>query len=232
MNLGYIALPIILVIAAYTIIPDIFLHHLGIGSCKRQSGSGITITFDDGPNPEVTPLILDILARHQIPATFFVLGEKAARHPELIKLILSKGHQIGLHSQHHRYAWFMSPLDTWKEWEEGLNTLERISQQNIQWVRPPWGTFNLVTWAWIKIHKKQAILWNAEGHDWQASRTPDQIIGRILNKVNEGSIILLHDDGGEEGAPLNTLRALEKLCCRIIDEKKLSIIRLDFPELS
>jgi peptidoglycan/xylan/chitin deacetylase (PgdA/CDA1 family) len=215
------------IMAIYTIIPDLLLHHLGMGSCKRQNSSGVAITFDDGPNPDITPQILNILDRYQITATFFVVGEKAARHPELIKLIMSKGHQIGLHSQRHRYAWFMSPRATWQEWETGLHTLERITGQPVQFVRPPWGTFNLVTWIWIKLHRKKAVLWIAEGHDWQAKRTPKQIIERILNKITAGSIILLHDDGGEDGAPLNTLKALEKLCFRIINEKELTFIRLN-----
>ncbi|MEN6460144.1 MAG: polysaccharide deacetylase family protein [Syntrophomonas sp.] len=221
---------IIVVIAIYTIIPDLLLHYMGIGTHKRQYSSGVAITFDDGPNPEITPQILDILARYNIPATFFVVGENAACHPELIRLILNRGHQIGLHSQHHRYAWFISPWRTWREWEEGLAILERITGKNISYVRPPWGTFNLVTWIWIKVRKKTAVLWNAEGHDWQVRRTPKQITERILKKTKAGSIILLHDAGGEDGAPLNTLRALEILCCKIINEKKLPLIKLDFPE--
>lgn len=218
---------IIIIIAFYTVIPDLLLHHLGIGSNKRQYARGAAITFDDGPDPAVTPKILDVLAQQQIPATFFVVGEKAARHPDLIKLIISKGHQIGLHSQHHRYAWFMSPWRTFLEWEQCASTLKEITGLDIPLVRPPWGTFNLATWVWIKINRKQIVLWDAEGHDWQVRRTPDQIMERILAIIKPGSIILMHDAGGDDGAPLNTLRALDKLCVKIVSEKKLPLVKLD-----
>lgn len=231
MNCLYEVLILVLVLVAlYTIIPDLLLHHLGIGSWKRQNRPGVAITFDDGPNPEVTPQILAILARYHVTATFFVVGEKAAHYPDLVRAIYDAGHQIGLHSQYHRYAWFISPWATWREWEECTSTVERIIGQTVKLVRPPWGTFNLVTWYWMKIRKKQAVLWTAEGHDWQARRKPEQIIESILERTREGTIVVLHDDGGENGAPQNTLNALGTLCTRIVEEKELPLVKLELPE--
>jgi len=219
-------------IALYTIIPDLLLHYLGIGAWKRQYSSGVALTFDDGPNPEITPQILDILARHQINATFFVVGKKAARYPDLIKLIQSHGHQLGAHSHNHRFAWFTSPWRTWRDWEECTSTLEKLTGEKVKWVRPPWGTFNLCTWLWIKIRHKQAVLWNAEGHDWLQRQNPQNIASRVLKQINDGSIILLHDDGGDVGAPLNTLKALDILAHKVVEEKKLPFVNLDFPRWS
>ncbi|MDD3363571.1 MAG: polysaccharide deacetylase family protein [Syntrophomonas sp.] len=230
---GYSAFWILLLAAAlYTVIPDFLLHHLGVGTWKRQYTPGVTLTFDDGPTPEITPIILDVLDRHQVIATFFVIGEKALRYPELIKLIQARGHHIGAHSQQHRFAWFMSPWETWRNWEECIAALEQLTGKKVVWVRPPWGTFNLCTWLWLKIRHKQAVLWDVEGHDWLVRNNPPKINSRIIHQVKEGSIVLLHDGGGEDGAPQNTLQALDDLCRMIVKDKKLPLSELDLPEWS
>jgi len=221
-----------LTMALYTIIPDFFLHHLGMGTWKRQYTPGVTLTFDDGPNPHITPQILDILARHQVTATFFVTGDRAACYPNLIKLIQAGGHQIGAHSQRHRFAWFMSPWSTWKDWDVCIATLERLTGQQIRWIRPPWGTFNLATWVWFRIRHKQAVLWNTDGRDWRVGRSPEQINARILKRIKSGSIVLLHDAGGDEGAPQNTLRAVDQLCQAIVEDKKLPLVGLELSSWS
>ncbi|MHB9093283.1 MAG: polysaccharide deacetylase family protein [Eubacteriales bacterium] len=217
-------------VAVYTIIPDLLLHRLGIGSWKRQYSPGVAITFDDGPDPGFTPRILDILSKHRVSATFFVVGEKALKYPDLIKQIRASGHSIGAHSQHHRYAWFMSPMETWKEWKECVTVLENLTGETIHWVRPPWGTFNLVTWLWLRTNNKRAVLWNVDGHDWQARSDEEEIISRVISKTKEGSIVVLHDAGGETGAPENTIKALDEICQRIVREQKLPLVQLSFPE--
>ncbi len=216
----------------YFLAPDLMLHRWGFGSWKRLYTSGVSITFDDGPDPEITPQILAVLADHQVTATFFVVGEKAARFPELITQIRAQGHQLGAHAQHHRHAWTMGPWQTWREWDQAVGTLENLSGEPVNYIRPPWGAFNLVTWLWFRARKKRAVLWNVEGHDWQARHKPEDIAARILRRTNEGSIVVLHDAGGEEGAPANTLGALDIICHKIVSEQKLPITALDFPEWS
>ncbi|KUO78941.1 MAG: polysaccharide deacetylase [Desulfosporosinus sp. BRH_c37] len=219
-------------IASYTVIPDFFLHRLGLGSWKRQFSPGVALTLDDGPDPIVTPRVLEVLKRQNISATFFVVAEKAKMYPELIRQMQAEGHQIGVHSLTHRYAWFSSPWKTAREWTESVHLLEQLTANKITWMRPPWGTFNLMTWRWLKKHKMRAVLWNVEGHDWESRRSPEQITARILSKVNEGAIIVLHDSGGESGAPENTLIALEQLADRIVQGLKLPFVPLEFPNWS
>ncbi|HVJ49892.1 polysaccharide deacetylase family protein [Desulfitobacterium sp.] len=221
---------IVFVLLIYTTIPDIFLHRMGIGAWKRQYQPGVALTFDDGPDPTYTPRLLDLLDRYQVKATFFLVGERAAQHPELVQEIVTRGHQIGVHCQVHQHAWLMSPWKTWQVWTKGIATLERLTGSPIHWIRPPWGTFNLFTFLWFKHHKLRAILWSTEGHDWEARRTPEQIAERILHKVQEGGIIVLHDSGGDSAAPENTLRAVELLLQRIPVEKKLPILPLNLPD--
>lgn len=230
---GYMLLGLILGgVAVYTVIPDLFLHRLGVGSWRRQYGAGVALTFDDGPDPMYTPRVLDVLRKYQVSATFFVVAERAKEHPALIRRILEEGHTIGVHSLKHRYAWFTSPAKTWREWTESVRILEEITGGKIVWMRPPWGTFNLVTWWWLRQNQMRAVLWNAEGHDWERRRFPADIVERILKRTDEGTIIVLHDSGGEKGAPDHSILALDHLCERILHERKLPIVGLEFPEWS
>lgn len=137
---------------------------------------------------------------------------------------------MGGHSQHHRHAWLSSPGRTWRDWDECIQTLEQVTGETVTWVRPPWGTFNLATWLWLRSRGKQAVLFDVDGHDWQRQNSPLAITSRILKRVRPGSIVVLHDDGGEPGAPANTLRALEDLCRRIREEGKLPLVGLVFPD--
>lgn len=231
MNWGYVLLCLVLAgLVIYTIIPDLFLHRWGLGSWRRQYGPGVALTFDDGPDPRYTPRILEVLHNHQVKATFFVVGEMAQKYPELVRQILAEGHQIGVHSLQHRYAWFASPWKTAQDWTENVRILENLTNYKVTWMRPPWGTFNLMTWWWLKRNKMRAVLWNVEGHDWKVSSSPEKITARVLQKTNEGTIIVLHDGGGEPGAAENTILALDSLCKRIVQEKKLPLVPLEFPE--
>lgn len=231
MSLGYVFLNFVLGgVALYAVIPDLLLHRLGIGSWKRQFGPGVTLTFDDGPDPEFTPRILEVLKKYHVSATFFVVAERAEKYPDLIQQIKDEGHLIGAHSLNHRYAWFTSPWKTSQEWTESVRILERLFNDKITWMRPPWGTFNLMTWWWLKRHRMRAVLWNAEGHDWEAGRSPKEITERILKGINEGSIVVLHDSGGEFRARENSILALERLCVRIVQERKLPLVPLEFPD--
>lgn len=223
---------IVMCVVFYTVIPDLFLHRLGIGSWKRQYSPGVVLTFDDGPDSRVTPRLLEVLKTYNQSATFFVVAEKAAKYPELIRRMVAEGHQIGVHSLTHRYAWFTSPWTTTREWTESVRVLEQLANIKVTWMRPPWGTFNLMTWLWFRKRNMKAVLWNVEGHDWEVRHSPEEIAARIISKVDEGSIVVMHDSGGEAGAPENTLIALELLIDRITCELKLPIVPLEFPNSS
>lgn len=218
-------------VALYTVIPDLFLHRFGIGSWKRQYTPGVVLTFDDGPDPAFTPRILEVLKRHHVTATFFVVAERAKKYPDLIRQIQAAGHQIGVHSLNHRYAWFTAPWQTVREWTESVRILELLTGDKITLMRPPWGTFNLMTWYWLKRNQMRAVLWNAEGQDWKTKCSATEIAERIIKDTNEGTIVVLHDSGGEAGAPENSILALERLCKQIVQEQKLPLVPLEFPNL-
>lgn len=216
-------------ILLYTVIPDLFLHHLGIGSFKGHLGAGASLTFDDGPDPDYTVRLLDKLDQYQVKAVFFLVGEKAEKYPALVREILGRGHQIGLHGYVHQHAWLMGPWKTWRTWSKGRKILEGISGRPIEWVRPPWGVFNLMTFIWFRRQGLTAVLWTAEGKDWKEME-PDLITQRILKRIDEGAIIDLHDGARHPGAPECMLAALEGLITGLVQVHKIPVVPLKLPD--
>jgi peptidoglycan/xylan/chitin deacetylase (PgdA/CDA1 family) len=99
--LSFISNLLLWVIFFYLLIPEICLHIFGWGSWKRQYSPGVSLTFDDGPDPNYTPLVLDTLAKLNIKATFFLVAEKAENNPAIVKRIIAEGHTIGCHCYTH-----------------------------------------------------------------------------------------------------------------------------------
>lgn len=171
----------------------------------------ICLTFDDGPNPEITPLVLDVLAQNRVPATFFLVGNRAERSPELVQRILADGHEIGIHTFHHCHAYgifFKKSISTIRQ---GKTVLEKIGGRQISWFRPPWGALNLFEYLEIKHLKLKVVLWTANAVDWDLRTTPAQILERLIKKLTPGCIIVIHDAGGDPGAPQNMLNTLPEL---------------------
>ncbi|MDA8442920.1 MAG: polysaccharide deacetylase family protein [Peptococcaceae bacterium] len=232
MHLGFSVLVICLVcFIVYIVVPDIILYRLGIGTWKRHIGPGVALTFDDGPDPQYTPRVLEVLEKYNATATFFLVGAKVEQHPDLVGAILQAGHQIGAHSQRHVNARYLSPWGTWREWNNSINSIEKVSAKRVDFVRPPWGAFNAMLWLWCVVKRKRPVYWSADGEDWFADHTPEMIATRALRHVSQGSTILLHDSGGEAGAPANTIAALEFMCEALLTQYKLPIVRLEFPAI-
>ncbi len=231
-NLFFSILLILTVICLYLFLPELLLHVLGIGSWKRQYSSGVSLTFDDGPDPLYTPNLLSILERQNVKACFFLVGEKAEKYPEIVKMIQNQGHLIGYHGYLHKHAWLMTPRKTWKLWDKGIEIIENITGIKPDYIRPPWGSTNMALYLWCLLKNKRMIIWNTHGFDWLQKRTPQKIINRIIKHTKEGTIVLLHDSGGEPGAPQNTLACIDELCTIIREHLKLPIVPLNFPTWS
>src|SRR5256885_2191204 len=108
-----ITLLMLLFFTFYWLVPFILTAIAGIGVLKKKDSSDkISFTFDDGPNPIYTPQLLDLLKHHHIQATFFVVGSKAEKYPELIARMHNEGHLIGIHNYVHKSNWFMAPWTT------------------------------------------------------------------------------------------------------------------------
>ena len=149
----------------------------------------MALTFDDGPHPVYTEQLLDGLKERGVKVTFFVTGEHAELHPEIINRMVEEGHLVGNHTYSHIQL-TKSNRETYKE--ELIKTneiLKEITGQEVQYVRPPYG-------SWDKSFEKELnmfpVLWDVDPMDW-CSENVNRITEKIVNKVKENDIILMHD---------------------------------------
>ena len=155
-----------------------------------EEAKKIALTFDDGPHPVYTEMLLDGLKERGVKASFFVLGKNAEIYPELVSRLQEEGHLIGNHTYSHIQ---LTKRNAEKFEEELLQTaklLQDITGQGIQYVRPPYG-------AWDKTYEKKwnmlPILWNIDPKDWKCN-SADLIARRVIAKAEDHGIILLHDE--------------------------------------
>ena len=170
----------------------------------------VYLTFDDGPHPEYTPILLDLLASYHIPATFFVVTEFARKNPALIQRMQAEGHLIGFHSASHRSAYLMTPKQTRSDFSDGLEALAQLGISP-QYFRPPWGVVNWASLRQIRARHLRLVLWDVMAQDWKRSMTPDEIARRLRLRAYPGAVICLHDGRGNAGAPGRTIQALQTL---------------------
>lgn len=171
----------------------------------------ISLTFDDGPDECYTPQVLDILDKFRVPAAFFLVGDRAEKNPELVSRILKAGHTIGLHTQEHHHAYLMGFRSSVLSLKQGKETIERITGQALHWFRPPWGALNIFQSFWAKRLKLKIVLWSANAQDWDIKTGVNGIVNRLQQRVRRNSIIVIHDAGGDPGAPANMIRALPQI---------------------
>lgn len=147
----------------------------------------VYLTFDDGPIPEVTPWVVDLLQQQGIQATFFCVGENVARYPYLLHHLLDCGHQVGNHTFHHVPAWRLS-------FPEYLNEIE-MAQKVIPspLFRPPHGKL----WPWqmpaLKRRFSKIVMWDVLTKDYDRRLSPDEVVDNVIKYVRPGSVIVFHD---------------------------------------
>ena len=150
----------------------------------------VSLTFDDGPHPQYTPMLLDLLKRHGARASFFVTGEQAARYPELIARIAADGHDIGCHSWDHTSFRTISLLAQWRQisrWEA------QLGKHGSKLFRPPFGHQSVLTHLLVRLRGYKVILWNAVAQDWLDDDAAT-LLGRIADRIKPGAIVLMHDN--------------------------------------
>ena len=202
---------LIILFMIHSILPTYYNKMINKNVIKSTPKKGIMLTFDDGPNPLYTPKLLDLLKQHQIKATFFVVTDHALQHPELVRRMQMEGHTIALHLLNHRNAWFYSYIYTKKDFSKSLEIMEEIGVKS-HYYRPPWGHTNLFTYYFVKKHDLTMILWNLMVNDWDYNSMSLILQNKILNSINDSSILCLHDSGhGAYADPLAPKRMLEAL---------------------
>lgn len=181
----------------------------------------VALTFDDGPNPIYTPKILSVLAKYNVKATFFIVGEQARQNIALIEEIVAEGHEIGSHTMRHPDANGTPLQQLQNEVLESVALLQNISNQKIKYFRPPYGHISPFYFAACQTHGITMILWSLDSNDWKKPPI-EQLVKEITRQVQPGSIILLHDGGGDRQ---NTVEALDKLI-PLLKQKNLTLATL------
>jgi peptidoglycan/xylan/chitin deacetylase (PgdA/CDA1 family) len=173
------------------------------------SQKSVSLTFDDGPDPIFTNSILDILKKTEVSATFFLVGKKAAQHPEIVTRILADGHVIGNHTYSHLHPYQISSFRAIDDIRDGKNIIEAIAGAPIIFFRPPHGAIRPCILKEAHRLNQKTILWSISGRDWgRKKNNPRTIYSRIVNNLHNGSIILLHDAPSKINRPMETLQAL------------------------
>ena len=152
---------------------------------KKQAA----LTFDDGPHPVCTPKLLDGLKARGILATFFIIGENAEQHPEIVRRAAEEGHLIGNHTYHHAQLNTMSEEQACQEVEAASQLLEELTGSVPLYLRPPFGA-----WSRKKDCPQEliSVYWDIDPLDWK-DHDADRIVREVCGSVKDGSIILLHD---------------------------------------
>lgn len=173
------------------LVPPMLFGSIGV-HCVNTAEAVFTLTYDDGPDPNHTPAILDVLRRYSAPATFFVLSDAAARHPEIIERIVADGHELALHGDTHQSLLTMSPRQAIDRIRRARGIVEDIAGHRIRLYRPPYGEHSFAQARAIRRAGLELTLWSADAADW-LDGTEAQISDRALSGVFPGSILLLHD---------------------------------------
>jgi peptidoglycan-N-acetylglucosamine deacetylase len=156
-------------------------------------GPYIAMTFDDGPSATLTPKLLDLLATHHIKATFFVIGENVAEHPEIVARAAREGHEIANHSWSHPNFGKMSDESVRRQLQQTDDAIKNATGKRPTLLRPPYGSITAREKRWI--HDEfgyDIILWDVDPYDWKRPG-PAVVRARILKETQPGSIVLSHD---------------------------------------
>ncbi|NIR51581.1 polysaccharide deacetylase family protein, partial [candidate division KSB1 bacterium] len=171
----------------------------------RAPESRVYLTFDDGPDSNVTPRLLDLLQAHQISATFFLIGQKVAQSPEIVSRIQREGHSVGNHSFTHPRMIGKSKAFLLKEIRRTDESIANVTGKKPSLFRPPYGLFGMKLLRLLPLTEHRMVLWSISALDYRPRTSPNNLKIRLLKLTTPREIIVLHD-GHRNG--MKTLEAL------------------------
>jgi len=160
---------------------------------KPNAEDKIYLTFDDGPIPEVTPWVLDILEKYDIKATFFCVGDNISKHPEIFKRIVKENQSIGNHTYNHLNGW----KTTDKDYLENFNKTQKLIDSHnstSKLFRPPYGRITNPQAKVIKDLGFDIVMWSVLSKDYKLNVKPQKVYDNMLSNTKSGSIIVCHDN--------------------------------------
>lgn len=187
----------------------------------------VALTFDDGPHPVTTRRILAVLAATRHRATFFVLGAKARRHPDVVREIQAAGHTIGVHGDRHdRWHSFRMPWRVRAELRSAARAVEEATGVRPRFFRPPLGHTSVTTTLGVRGAGMTIVAWSTRGLDGIRAQTPQAVVTRVARSVTDGGIVMLHDASEHDDFEPASVRALPELL-RVLDDRGLTSVGLD-----
>ncbi|AGS25437.1 chitooligosaccharide deacetylase NodB [Rhizobium etli] len=162
--------------------------------CADGTGRpSVYLTFDDGPHPIFTPEVLDVLAEHRVPATFFVIGEYAADQPKLIQRMIAEGHEVANHTMTHPDLSICEPSEVQRQIFDADRAIKSASRQaSVRHIRAPYGIWTEDVLITVASAGLTAVHWSVDPRDW-SNPGVDAIVGAVLDSIRPGAIVLLHD---------------------------------------
>ena len=178
-----------------------------------RTGRAAAVSFDDGPHPEFTPRVLDILKRYGAAATFFCIGLNAAAYPALVARTAAEGHQVANHTWSHPYLPDLTRDELLRQVDATNAALAEAARLTPTLVRPPYGARTPRLLRWLAGHGMTTALWDIDANDWGA---PDaaSVVEKVKRTVTAGSVVLMHDGGGDRR---RTVAALPRILETLLD---------------
>ncbi len=184
--------------------------HLLTHACVRRgpaTGRRVALTFDDGPDPAWTPRVLDLLAERGVRASFFLVGERAARSAETVRRIAAAGHEVGNHGWSHRSLWLCGPRRTATDISRAHEVLGDLAGRAPRHFRPPWGMVNAAMFGALRRCGERCVFWSIQPEGLRPAPA-DRQVSHVLGRAHPGAIVDLHDAEGTPRAPERLLAAL------------------------
>jgi len=180
---------------------------------RLPHAAGVALTFDDGPHPQGTLAALEVLARGDARATFFLVGEQVERFPSLAAEIAAAGHEIAVHGYRHRLLLRRAPTAFAADLDRAIAVISETSGRAPTLYRPPYGVFSLPALETVRRHGLQPLLWSRWGKDWQAGATGRSISRLVCSGLRPGDVVVLHDADhySSPGSWRNTTAALPSI---------------------
>ena len=161
---------------------------------KPGSGKQLALTYDDGPNDPDTPRLLDILAKHNVKATFFLIGNYVRQRPDIVRRIVAEGHEVGNHTFLHPVLSLCDGTNVRGELEQCEKALKDAGVPDVKWFRPPFGARRPATMRIARAMGYTPVMWSVWCFDWKAT-TADRVEAHAVKGITGGDVILLHDGG-------------------------------------
>lgn len=175
---------------AVTWLPAVFVKSSQLRRLRSRSRGRLALTYDDGPGPLLTPPLVELLDRHNAKASFFLVGFRALRSPQMCDLLSSAGHHLGCHTQMHKKPWKVWPWQTASDLEQGYRSMSKWLGPGASF-RPPFGKLTL--WSWLAAKRRGAPLswWTHDGGDTHSQLPDPAAVARSIIS-DGGGVVLLH----------------------------------------